>query len=654
MADVSEYSHGARGGKVRVRAKIEVADKRNLVITEIPFSTTTGLLIESILKANEKGKIKIKKITDNTAKKVEINIELQPGVDTDKTIDALYAFTDCEMSISVNACVIENEKPLFCTVEEILRKSTHRTRDLLQRELEIKLNELQESWHFASLEKIFIEKRIYRDIEEAETFEEVLERIDKGLKPYRKLFKREITREDLIRLTEIKIKRISKYDSFKADEAIKSLEQQIEETKYHLAHITEYTIRYFEELIRKYGKGRERKTELRSFENIEVKAVAFNNTRLYVNKAEGFVGWGLKKDEFVCECSDMDDIIAFTRSGKMMVFRVEEKKFVGKDIIHVAVWKKNDERTTYHMAYYDGASKRTFVKRFRVTSVTRNTEYDLTQGNPGSKVLYFSCNPNSESEIVTVQLQPGCTARIKEFTFDFGSIDIKGRQAQGNILTKFPVRKIQLKEKGASALGGIEIWFDEQFGRLNRDRRGLFLGEFDTEDKILVVYKNGNVELTDFELTNRYEISEILKVEKFNPEKIYSAVYFDGNSKHWYVKRFKIELKAERVKSSIISDHPESRLAVFSSEGNPQVKFYILKGKAKEKHEVTEYLANIVDVKGWKALGNRLTPYIVAGEIEELKEERTDSIQQGLQPGDTVEWEIPRQPTGSSFQQNLF
>lgn len=651
--DVSEYNSGTKGGKVRVRAKIEAIDKKNLVITEIPFSTTTGTLIESILKANEKGKIKIKKVTDNTAKDIEIHIELQAGVDADKTIDALYAFTDCEVSISTNACVIEGDKPLFTSVDEILRKSTEQTKELLKRELEIKQSELNEAWHFASLEKIFIEKRIYRDIEEAETFEEVIARIDKGLAPFKKLFRREITQSDILKLTEIKIKRISKYDSFKADEEIKKIEESQSQVAYDLAHITDFAIAYFENLIKKYGKGRERKTEIRGFENIEVKAVVFNNTKLYVNRAEGFAGSGLKKDEFVCDCSDIDDIIAFTRSGKMMVFKIEDKKFIGKDIIHIAVWKKGDDRTAYNMAYYDGASKRTFVKRFHVTSITRNTEYDLTQGNPGSKVLYFTVNPNSESEVVRVQLHPSSTARIKEFDFDFGSIDIKGRQAQGNILTKFPIRKIELKEKGTSSIGGLKIWFDEEYGRLNRDGKGKYLGEFDTGDKILVAYNDGNVELTDFELTNRYEPNDVMLIEKFAPEKSYSAVYFDGNSKHWYVKRFKIELKSEKVKSSIISEHKDSKLAVFSSAASPIVKFNVIKGKDKQKYEVEQPLVDIVDVKGWKALGNRLTQFVVVGKISDITPVE-DASTPNLNVGDTIEWQIDEKAGKKGEQGGLF
>ncbi len=657
FVDVSEYNKGERGGKVKVRARIEVVDKKTLAIREIPYGTTTGSLIESILKANDKGKIKIKKVTDNTAKNVEIQIDLAPGTDPDVTIDALYAFTDCQNSISTNACVIVNEKPMFLTVNEILELSTERTKELLKRELEIKLAELNERWHFSSLEKIFIEKRIYRDIEEATTWEMVLECIDKGLKPYKKLFKREITTEDLTKLTEIKIKRISKFDSFKADEEIKSIEEQLKQVAYYLKHLTEFSVAYFQNLIKKYGKGRERKTEIKGFEEIEIKQVAATNARLYVNREEGFFGTGLRKDEFVCECSDLDDIIAFTRGGKMMVSRLGDKKFVGKDIIHIAVWKKNDERTAYNMAYYDGGSKRAFVKRFNVTGITRDKEYDLTQEATGSKVLYFTANQNSESEIVKVQLHPNSTARIKEFEFDFSTIEIKGRGSNGNILTKYPVRKVELLEKGKSSIGGVKIWFDEKFGRLVNEEKdkALYLGEFNTGDQIIVAYKNGDVELTNFELTNKYESEEILRVEKFNPECIYSAVYYDGNSKEVYVKRFKIELKTEKLKSSIVTENAKSVLYVFSSHDEVMVKFTVLKGKSKEKTEETAKVNQIIDVKGWKALGNRLTQLDLTGKVYEVASGvKFEKKPAEVKMGTTIELEVNQKAGKKGNQGGLF
>lgn len=649
--DVSEYNKGERGGKVKVRAKIEAVDRKTLAIREIPFGTTTGSLIESILKAQDKGKIKIKKVIDNTAKDVEILIDLAPGSDPDVTIDALYAFTDCQNSISVNACVIVDEKPRFMTVNEILELSTERTKELLRRELEIKLNDLNERWHFSSLEKIFIEKRIYRNIEEAETWEEVISTIDKGLKPYKKLFRRDITQDDIVRLTEIKIKRISKYDGFKADEEIKGIEADLKQVAHDLQHLTEFTVAYFQNLLKKYGKGRERKTEIKGFEEIEIKQVAATNARLYVNREEGFFGTGLRKDEFVCECSDLDDIIVFTRAGKLMVSRLGDKKFIGKDIIHIAVWKKADERTAYNMVYYDGASKRTFAKRFNVTGVTRDKDYDLTQGTSGSKVLYFTANPNSESEIVKVQLHPNSTARIKDFEFDFSTIDIKGRAANGNIVTKYPVRKVELLSKGMSSIGGMKIWFDEKFGRLVNEEKdkAKYLGEFNTGDQIVVAYKDGNVELTNFELTNKYELDDIIAIEKFNPAGVYSAVYFDGEKKEFFVKRFLVELKTEKYKTPIITEHPKSVLHVFSGDEEVTVKFNVLKGKNKEKVEEEAKLNELIDVKGWKALGNRLTQFDVSGKITQVKK-----LSAKVPVGTTIELEVNPKAAKKGNQGDLF
>jgi topoisomerase-4 subunit A len=651
FVDVSEYNKGERGGKVKVRAKIEVVDKKTLAIREIPFSTTTGSLIESILKAQDKGKIKIKKVTDNTAKEVEVLIDLVPGTDPDVTIDALYAFTDCQSSISVNACVIVDDKPRFMNVNEILELSTERTKELLRKELEIKQNDLNEKWHFSSLEKIFIEKRIYRNIEECETWEAVIDTIDKGLKPYKKLFKREITKEDIVRLTEIKIKRISKFDSFKADEEIKAIDEALKQVAYDLKHLTEFTVAFYQNLLKKYGKGRERKTEIKGFEEIEVKQVAATNAKLYVNREEGFFGTGLKKDEFVCECSDLDDIIAFTRGGKLMVSRIGDKKFIGKDILHIAVWKKNDERTAYNMAYYDGASKRTFVKRFNVTGITRDKDYDLTQGTAGSKVLYFTANANSESELVKVQLHPNSTARIKDFEFDFGTIEIKGRGAVGNILTKYPVRKVELLEKGKSSIGGMKIWFDEKFGRIVNEEKekAKYLGEFNTGDQLIVAYKDGNIELTNFELTNKYEADDIVALEKFNPEGIYSVVYYDGDSKNYYVKRFKVELKTEKFKSPVTTEHNNSKLHVFSSKSEVFVKFNVTKGKDKEKVELELKVNDLIDVKGWKALGNRLTQFDVAGKISEV-----NKLPQKVDIGTTIELDVNPKAGKKGNQGDLF
>ena len=654
FADVSEYNKGERGGRVKVRAKMEVVDKKTIAIREIPFGTTTGSLIDSILKAQDKGKIKIKRVSDNTAKDVEILIELVPGTDPDVTIDALYAFTDCQSSISPNACVIVNDKPVFITVDEILRLSTERTKSLLGQELEIRQAELNEKWHFSSLEKIFIEKRIYRNIEESETWEAVLAAIDKGLKPYKKLFRREVTEDDLVRLTEIKIKRISKFDSFKADEEIKGIEKELKQVAYDIKHLNEYTIAYFQNLLKKYGKGRERKTEIKGFEEIEVKQVAATNAKLYVNYAEGFLGTGLKKDEFVCECSDLDDIIAFTRNGKMMVTRIGDKKFVGKDIIHVAVWKKNDERTAYNVAYYDGGSKRTYVKRFNVTGVTRDKEYELAQGTPGTKIIYFTANQNSESEVVKVQLHPNSTARIKEFEFDFATIDIKGRSSIGNIMTKFPVRKIDLVAKGQSSIGGVKLWLDEKYGRLVTEEKDktVYLGEFNTGNQILVAFKDGNVELTNFEVTNKYEMDDIVFLEKFDPAKIYTAVYYDGDSKNYYVKRFKVELKTEKYKTPIVTEHNNSKLMVFSSRTDVWVKFNVTKGKAKEKAEEEVNVKDMIDVKGWKALGNRLTQFDVTGKIHEVVKE--EDVPGEVDMGTTIELSVNPKASKKGSQGDLF
>lgn len=630
--DVDDYNGGERGGKVKVRAKIEVADKKTLKITEIPFSTTTSSLIDSIIKAGDKGKIKIKKIVDNTAKDVEIEIELQSGVSPDVTIDALYAFTQCEQSISPNACVIIDDKPHFLNVEEILRISTENTKELLRRELEIKQAHLNEKWHMSSLEKIFIENRIYRDIEEAETWEDVMANIYKGLyqfistpsKPNKNKgvveLIRDITDEDVVKLTEIKIKRISKYDSFKAEEYIKNLESELAEVAHHLAHLTEFAIAYFENLLEKYGKGQERKTEIRSFENIEISQVAANNTKLYVNRAEGFIGSGLKKDEFVCDCSDIDDIIVFRKDGVMMVSKIEDKKFVGKNILHVAVWKKGDERTIYHMIYANLPDGKNYVKRFAVKSITRDREYQLTKTDK-AKVVYFEVHPNSEEEIVTVYLSASSKARQKQFDYDFGELAIKGRNSAGNVLTKYPIRKVEQKTIGASTLGGVDIWIDKTVGRLNKDERGDYLGSFNTGDQILVIYKSGSYEVTNFELSHRYDMPNILLVEKHQEDKPISCIYYDGDSKEFYVKRFLIETKTEGQKFHFISDHKKSYIALVTTNEHPTATFNVIKGKSKEKVEEEVDLKEFIDVKGWKALGNKLSAHRVTGKFQLVESE---------------------------------
>lgn len=609
LADFSEYNEGVRGGKVKVRAKIEEEDSKTLLIKDIPYGTTTDSLIDSILKANDKGKIKIKKVVDNTAKDVEIAIQLAPGVSPDVTIDALYAFTDCEVSISPNACVIIKDRPVFLTVNEILEYNTKQTKALLKRELEIRKGELMEKLLFSSLEKIFIENRIYRDIEECTTWEDVLKAIDEGLDPYKPDFYREITTEDLVRLTEIKIKRISKFDAFKADELMKRLQDELKEVNHHLRHLTDYAISYYANLLAKYGKGRERRTEIRTFDAIEATTVAASNAKLYVNRADGFVGYGLKKDEFVCDCSDLDDIIVIRKDGVCMVSKIQEKNFMGKDILHVAVFRKGDERMVYNYIYLDGATGRAMVKRFQVLAVTRDKEYLLTKGTKGSKHLYLTANPNGEAEVVTVYLTQGAKARVKVFDFDFASIEIKGRGAGGNILTRYPIRKIQLKMEGVSTLGGLDIYYDSVVGRLNTDGRGELVGNFLGDDRILVCYKNGDYELTTFELTNRYDAPNIVLIGKFDPDKVLSAIYFDGGSKTYYIKRFQIETTTLNKNFNFISDHKQSYLKFVSTEKQPQVRVTLLKGKTEE---VMEYdLDMLIDIKGWKALGNKLSTYPV-------------------------------------------
>ncbi|MCH7399512.1 DNA gyrase/topoisomerase IV subunit A [Belliella sp. DSM 107340] len=609
LADFSEYNEGQRGGRVKVRARIEEGDNKTLLIKDIPFGTTTNSLIESIIKANDKGKIKIKKVVDNTAKDVEIQIQLAPGQSPDMTIDALYAFTDCEVSISPNACVIIKDKPVFLSVNDILQYNTKQTKELLKRELEIRKAELMEKLLFSSLEKIFIENRIYRDIEECETWDGVIQTIDKGLDPFKPDFYRDITTEDIIRLTEIKIKRISKFDAFKADELMRKLEEELKEVNYNLKHLTDYAIKYYENLLTKYGKGRERKTEIRTFDQIEATVVAANNAKLYVNRADGFVGYGLKKDEFVCDCSDLDDIIVFRKDGKCIVSRIQEKGFVGKDILHVAVFRKGDERMVYNLIYLDGVTGRAMVKRFQVLAVTRDREYELTKGTKGSKVLYFTANPNGEAEIVTIYLTQGAKARVKVFDFDFSSIEIKGRGAGGNIMTRYPIRKIQLKMEGVSTLGGLDIYFDKSVGRLNTDQRGVLIGNFLGEDRIVVFYKNGEYELTTFELTNRYEAQNVLLIEKFDAQKVVSAIYFDGISKTYFVKRFLIETSTINKKFSFISDHKQSYLKIISTDKQPQVKAKLQKGKEVEENEYD--LDMLIDVKGWKSVGNKFSSHQV-------------------------------------------
>lgn len=607
MADFSNYNDGLRGGRIRVRARIREIDKKTLVIHEIPFGTTTTSLIESIVKASEKNKIKIRKIEDNTSDSAEIIIHLPAGISPDKTSDALYAFTDCEVSISPNACVINDDKPEFIGVTEMLRRSVERTTDLLRMELEIRRNELEEQWHFSSLEKIFIENRIYRDIEEEETWEGVISAIDKGLKPHVKHLKRAITEEDIVRLTEIKIKRISKFDSFKADEQINKLEESIAEVNHHLDHLVEYAIDYYKRLKVKFGKGRERKTEIKAFENIEATKVIVANKKLYVNREEGFAGWGMRKDEYVCDCSDIDDIIVFREDGTMVVTKVDNKKFVGKDIIHIGVWKKGDKRTIYHMVYQDGKSGPAMVKRFAVSSITRDKDYDLTAGNKGSRVLYFSHNPNGVAEVISVKLRARPKLKKLRFDFDFADLTIRGRNAKGNTLTKNLVSKIELKEKGASTLSARKIWYDDVVNRLNAEGRGVLLGEFSADDRILTISSNGTYKLTSYDLSTHFDEDMIL-IEKWDPLKPITAVYFEGEKEQYNVKRFLVE-KSDKV-VSFISDHENSQLEIATTLHMPLVNIQFDR-RSSDRDDEQINLREFISVKGLGALGNRLTPHKV-------------------------------------------
>jgi topoisomerase-4 subunit A len=639
MADVSKYNDGLRGGKVRIRARITKEDKKTLIINEIPFSTTTSALIDSIITANDKGKIKIKKIEDNTAENVEIKITLGSGVSPDQTIDALYAFTNCEISISPNSCVIDDDKPKFLGVKEILKISADHTVSLLKMELEIRRSELMEQWHFSSLEKIFIRERIYREIEEAESWEAALELIDKGLEPYKKLFHREITRDDIVKLTEIKIKRISKYNEFKADEKIKELEEQIKEVEFHLAHLIDYAVDYYKNIKKKYGAGRERKTELRSFENIDAAAVAVSNVKLYANREEGFIGTGLKKDEFLFECSDIDDIIVFRSNGTFIVTKLADKVFVGKGIIHVGVFNKNDDRTIYNMIYRDGKGGPSYAKRFAITSITRDKVYHLTRGKPDSKVHYFTANPNGEAEIVKIKLRPRTKIRKLIFDFDFSTLAIKGRGAKGNTVTKNLISSVTLKEGGVSTLGARDIWYDDTVKRLNVDERGTYLGAFGPEDKIVTILSTGEYLLTGFDLSTHFH-EDMIKICKYDPEAVWSVIYYDGKSGYYYLKRFKMDKTDKKV--LMITEHPKSSMAYIIKSSGASVEL-IFDKKKNPKLKDTEIIDidEFIDVKSYKARGKRLTTNPVKKmnlvEVEEKREERGEKGEVEVKVKDEVE-----------------
>lgn len=615
MVDVSGYNEGKRGGKIKARAHIEEMDKKTLVIKDVPYGVTTTQLMDSIVKANDQGKIKIKKVTDNTAANVEIHVDLAPGISPDITIDALYAFTDCEVSISPNACVIADQKPRFTGVHDLLRSSADLTKTLLKKELEIKLAELQEKWHYTSLEKIFFEEKIYKELEKKhETWEKVLAAIDKAFVPFKKQLKREISREDIVKLTEKPVRRIYKLDIDELNEQIRNIDKEIRQVKYDLDNLTDFAVAYYESLLKKYGKGRERKTEIRLFESIQAKQVAIANAKLYVNRAEGFVGTGLKKDEFVEDCSDLDDIIAFTKAGKMKVVKAADKVFIGKDILHVAVFKKNDERTTYNMIYVDGKTGISYAKRFNVTAVTRDKEYDLTKGTEKSKVHYLSVNPNGEAEVVKIVLSPSSSARNKELEFYFEEMEIKGRGSMGNQVTKYPVKSIKFKEAGRSTLSGRKLWFDDTFGRLNTDEKGQYLGMFDSEDRLLVIYNNGNYEISDTELSQRFDGEKILLIEKFDPEKVITAVYVDMEKLQYNIKRFKIETTTLRNKFFFIKEGEGNRLEAVTTEDTPVLVMQSGRGTQIRKAKIK--VNKVVEVMGWKAVGAKLADFTKSTQME--------------------------------------
>ena len=643
MADFSKYNYGIRGGKVRIRAKITQIDKKTLVINEIPATTTTTSLIDSVISANDKGKIKIRKIDDNTAQNVEIFIHLAPGVSPDTTIDALYAFTDCEVSISPNSCIIEDGVPKFIDVREILKISTHRTLSLLKQELEIKRAELYEQLHFYSLEKIFIEERIYRKIEKCETWESVLKAIDTGLKPFKKNLPGKVTQQDIIRLTEIKIKRISRYDSFKADKMIKDVEEEIKRIDHDLDNLIDYAIAYFKAIKRKFGKGRERKTEIRNFDTIQASMVAVANQKLYVNYEEGFAGTSLKKDEYVCDCSDIDDIIVFRSDGSFNVVKVTEKFFVGKGVIHIDVFKKNDERTIYNLIYQDGMRGKSMIKRCAVKGVTRDKDYYLTKGTKGSKLLYFTANPNGEAEVVKVYLRPKPKLRILNFDFDFSTLAIKGRGANGNILSRHSVRKVIKKEEGVSTLGARGIWFDDTIKRLNSEERGQFLGDFKGDDKILTIMQAGYCKLVNYTLSTHFDENMIL-IKKYDPEEIITAIYFDNTIGKYYAKRFLVD-NTEK-KQSFIAEDNETRLIHLLPEKAPRIEITLEKKNKEKVKEIVE-LKNFITVKGYKAKGKRLHN----GEIKKIKLLETESTAENN--NDEIIPEVVSSPSGESQKENV-
>ena len=627
--DASNYNEGKRGGKVRVRAIIEEVDKKTLVIKSVPFGITTTQLMDSIVKANEQGKIKIKKVLDHTAADVEVIIELAPGISPDITIDALYAFTDCEVSISPNACVIVANKPQFLGVPQLLRTATENTKELLRRELEIKLAELQEKWHYTSLEKIFFEEKIYKELEKKhETWEKVLQAIDKAFTPFKNLLRRDITREDIIKLTEKPVRRIYRLDIDELNQQIKGLEEDIKQVKSDIEHLTDYAVAYYENLLKKFGKGRQRKTEIKQFDTIQAKSVAIANIKLYANFEDGFIGTGLKKDQLVAEVSDLDDIIAFTKGGIMKVVRVIDKAFIGKDILHVAIFQKNDERTTYNLMYADGKTGVSYAKRFNVTGVTRDKEYDLTKGAEKSKVHYFTANPNGEAEMVKIVLTPGCSAKKKELEFYFEELEIKNRGSIGNQVTKYPIKSVKFKEAGKSTLDAKKLWFDNKFGRINTEEKGEYLGKFDAEDRLLVIFNDGNYEITDQELTQRFDVEKVILIEKFRPEKVITAVYLDNEKLQYNIKRFKIETTTLYSKFYFIKEGKDNRLEMVTTEDEPLL--VVRSGRGQMVRNAKFKVKNMVEVMGWKAVGAKLTEYSKSVEMEWERKDQAQNVQGDL------------------------
>ncbi len=627
--DASNYADGKRGGKIRVRAIIEELDKKTLVIKSVPFGVTTTQLMESIVKANDTGKIKVKKVTDHTAANVEVMVELATGISPDITIDALYAFTDCEVGISPNCCVIIQNKPQFLGVNELLKIATENTKELLKKELEIKLAELQEKWHYTSLEKIFFEEKIYKELEKKhETWDKVLDAIDKAFTPFKKQLKREITREDIVKLTEKPVRRIYKLDIDELNDQIKGLENDIKQVKNDLANLIDYAVSYYENLLKKYGKGRERKTEIKAFDTIQAKAVAIANTKLYANFVDGFIGTGLKKDELVAEVSDFDDIVAFTKSGIMKVVKVADKVFIGKDILHVAVFDKTNDRVTYNMIYADGKTGVNYAKRFNVTGVTRDKEYDLTKGSEKSRVHYFTANANGEAEVVKIILSPNCSARNKELEFYFEEQEIKGRSSIGNIATKYPIKTVRFKEAGKSTLDAKKLWFDDKFGRLNTDEKGIYLGKFDAEDRLLVIANDGYYEITDQELTQRFDVEKVILIEKFKQEKIITAVYLDNEKVQFNIKRFKIETTTLHSKFFFIKEGKDNRIEMVTTDEEPVLM--VKSGRGQQIRSAKFKVVKLVEIMGWKAVGAKLTEFSKSVEMEWETKKVADDLQGDL------------------------